>query len=180
MGLRGPAAEPAARKQRKGNPGRRPIGDAPELDLVDIDDVDLPPILNLSGLALEIWKSQTPRLRQLKLLQAPDATVFARYCINLALWITFHEKLQSEELFYVTDTGFHRAHPAVAQMMLIERRLEHTEARFGLTPADRQSLFMQRAQSPIGGLFDQPQSQTSQQSADGIIGCLASVADRLN
>lgn len=145
MGRRGPKPEPAAVKEAKGNPGRRPIGSDPAVDQADAR-VAPPAWLKKDGLA--VWQRLAPRLSALKLLTQTDVETFARYCRNFARWLRMQERLDKQGEIYEIETAsgiVRRADPAFLIGDRLERQLAAAEAAFGLNPADRQRIFAARA-----------------------------------
>jgi P27 family predicted phage terminase small subunit len=155
MGIRGPKPEPAAVKEAKGNPGRRPIGADPEPDTPEggkTNQVDAP--IWLKGEGLAIWDRLAPRLVERKLLTAIDAEAFGRYCRTFARWIRMQDVLDNEGETYESESAhgkLKRAHPAFLIADRAERQLLSAEDRFGLNPAERQRLFAARASQPFTG-----------------------------
>lgn len=146
-------------KVAKGNPGRRPIGvDADASD--SSARVDAP--VWLEGEALVIWRRIAPRLVSLRLLSVTDAETFARYCRDFARWLKMQKRLDELGEIYEIETAsgvVRRPDPAFLISHHLGRRLEATEDRFGLNPAERQRIFAARAAAPGGAdrdLFGNP------------------------
>lgn len=156
MGFRGPKPEPAAVKIAKGNPGNRPIGADPVVDLPEQHAKIEPPVW-LKKEGLKIWGRLAPRLAAMKLLSAVDAEAFGRYCRNFARWQKMQLTLDNEGETYESESAhgkLKRCHPAFLISDRLERQLLASEDRFGLNPAERQRLFAARAANPnLGDLF---------------------------
>jgi P27 family predicted phage terminase small subunit len=159
MGRRGPKPEPAAIKQAKGNPGRRPIGADPDLSSPTAQAetpekaaaIAIEPPAWLKGEGLAIWKQLAPRQIQMKLLSPIDAEPFARYCRNFARWAKMQDILDAEGETYESESQhgkLKRAHPAFLISDRLERQLLAAEDRFGRNPAERQRLYAARAAQP--------------------------------
>lgn len=177
MGRRGPKPEPAAIKQKKGNPGHRPIGEDPVLPVGEISSssadalIVSPPAWLGEGKGLEEWQRLAPRLSSLKLLTRTDAETFGRYCRSLARWLQMQRLIDEQGLtrHVVSNHGeWDRPHPLLLPCDRLEVRLQAFEATFGLNPADRQRIFAARATHPDPGTLDffgdakpRPQSQAS-------------------
>lgn len=159
MGLRGPKPDPAAVKEAKGNPGRRPIGADPVIgdgnqaagksERVLPAPVEAP--IWLTGDGLGIWDRLAPRLVAMKLLSQVDAEAFGRYCRNYARWIRMQDQLDREGEVYESESQhgkLKRAHPSFLIADRLERQLQAVEDRFGLNPAERQRLYAARANAP--------------------------------
>jgi P27 family predicted phage terminase small subunit len=165
--VRGRRSEPAAKKEAKGNPGRRPVGR--DLIPAEISDVIVAPEW-LAGDALVIWQDRAPKLAKLKLLTESDVTAFARYCRNFARWLKMQKTLDDEGETYESESThgkLKRAHPAFMISDRLERQLLAAEDRFGLNPAERQRIFAMRAslganpgELPLeGGFGNRPDEQ---------------------
>lgn len=98
---------------------------------------------------LAIWRDRAPVLRASRLLQPADELTFARYCRNFALWLKLRKELDTVGYTYeaaTTNGGtLRRADPSFLIADRIERQLLAAEDRFGLNPAERQRLMVQRA-----------------------------------
>lgn len=161
MGRRGPKPEPAAVKEAKGKPGRRPIGSDPVQEAAQPVRIDAPDWLKDGG--LEVWQRLSPRLVALKLLSPTDAETFARYCKNFARWLKMQTRLDTMGEIYEIETAsglVRRADPAFLIGDRLERQLVSAEAVFGLNPAERQRIFAGRAAGGAGAgdrdLFGHP------------------------
>lgn len=145
--MRGRRSEPAAKKEAKGNPGRRPVGRDPVVAEF-ADDIAAPDWLE--GEALEIWKDRAPKLAKLKLLTEADVHAFGRYCIDFALWLMLQRVMRDGGPFQETESlhmkgKFLRRHPAFDGAIKLGNALQSAEDRFGLNPAERQRIFAMRA-----------------------------------
>lgn len=155
MGRRGPKPEPAAVKEAKGKPGRRPIGSDPVPETAQPVRIDVPDWL--AGGGLEVWQRLAPRLTALKLLTPTDAETFARYCKNFARWLMMQKRLDDMGEIYEIETAsgvVRRADPAFVIGDRLERQLVSAEAVFGLNPAERQRIYAGRAAGAGAGAGD--------------------------
>ncbi len=170
---RGPKPAPAAVKEAKGNPGRRPIGADPVASGAATGGVAPPAWLKKD--ALKVWERLAPNVARLKLLTPVDAESFARYCKNLSRWLKMQDVLDKEGETYESESAhgkLKRAHPAFLIGDRLARLLETQEAVFGLNPAERQRIFAARSMTPdpAGDLFglrreDVPQPVVDDQPA---------------
>jgi P27 family predicted phage terminase small subunit len=138
---RGPRPQPAAVKRAKGNPGRRPIGEAPQVE-EQPDGIHPPDWLKDEGLG--IWNRLAPQLASMNILAKIDAWTFARYCRNFARWLSMNERLDDVGEIYTvtTESGeVRRNDPSYVIADRLERQLIAAEANFGLNPAERQRLY---------------------------------------
>jgi P27 family predicted phage terminase small subunit len=156
MGRRGPKPEPAAVKEAKGKPGRRPIGSDPvEPTEASPARIDAPDWLKDDG--RDVWARLAPRLVALKLLTLTDAETFGRYCKNFARWLKMQERLDELGEIYEIETAsgvVRRADPAFLIGDRLERQLVSAEAVFGLNPAERQRIYAARANGAGSGTGD--------------------------
>lgn len=90
---RGPKPEPAALRLVKGNPGRRPIPEEPQLD-ADGEEAPLPPAF-LSKEAVEEWNRIVGRLHSTGLMSHADVAALSAYCQAFGRW------RQAEEAYKV-------------------------------------------------------------------------------
>lgn len=152
MARRGPKPEPAAVKEAKGKPGRRPIGHDPVTEEA-AKVVSVTPPVWLKAEGLKVWQRLAPRLSQLKLLSPTDAETFGRYCRNFARWMKMQKRLDDMGEIYEIETAsgkVRRADPAFLIGDRLERQLVSAEAVFGLNPAERQRIFAARAGAGSG------------------------------
>lgn len=147
---RGPSPKPAAVAQAQGNPGRRRIG----ADPAPADDAQASSAPDwLSPGALAVWTRLAPELTRLRLLSRADGLTFGRYCQLFALWLEAKAGVDLHGIV-VTTTSEHvtmdRMSKHLHAMLLLEKRLEDHEDRFGLNPANRQRIYAQRAAAGAG------------------------------
>ena len=154
---RGPKPAPADVQRLRGNPGKRvlaagqPIGD-------DDDDyqvegsapafADPPSWLTEGGLG--VWQRLAPSLSLQNLLKPLDELTFARYCQMFARWIEANEALNTQSLVVETRSAhvtMDRVNKYLHVQLMLEQRLLNLEDRFGLNPAERQRIIMQRSAS---------------------------------
>src|SRR5687767_4695112 len=77
MGRRGPRKEPAALTILRGNPGKRPIPEQPDLPEAEASPADKG---GLTGVALEEYERLRPVLIDAGVLTSVDEWVFEQYC----------------------------------------------------------------------------------------------------
>lgn len=166
---RGRKPEPAALKRAKGNPGRRPIVDAPALPASNA--VATHP--GLSKDARKVWERLAPDLVHMQFLRPTDRDAFARYCEHLAKWWELTRAIRRDGETYLSKSehnpqGLHRMNPKFMIRERIENRLELLEDRFGLTPASRQQVLQRMAMLPVSGdLFGAPKPDESGDALPG-------------
>lgn len=118
----------------------------------------------LKGEALELWNKRAPQLRAARLLTSADELTFARYCYNFARWRTERAKMDRKGYTYdattVTGGKLRRVDPSFMIADRLERMLLAVEDRFGMNPAERQRIFLARAQGKGAGLFDEQPRQS--------------------
>jgi P27 family predicted phage terminase small subunit len=130
---------------------------------------------------LRIWKRLAPTLQAAKLLTQADSETFGRYCRNFALWLRLRDEIDREGATYEAETyvaavkegdggsstKLKRAHPAFILADRLERQLLATEDRFGLNPAERQRIFVVRAQTGATGDLFSPNAKPSAAKREG-------------
>lgn len=149
---KGRRPDPAAVQDAKGNPGRRPA--APKGD--QAGELTLPPVKSaaprhLKGKPLEIWNRIAPDLVRMNLLRETDHNALAVYCETVAAYRAATNKLKNTSKVYWTKSNhgmLQRINPwFVVQQRLVKAMLDY-EDRFGLSPAMRQRIQLQNAQTP--------------------------------
>jgi P27 family predicted phage terminase small subunit len=119
---------------------------------------------------LKVWNRLAPMLRAMKLLTDADVPAFARYCKHYARWLSLQKRLDKGGDIYeiVTASGtVRRADPAFLMADRLDRMLLAFEDRFGLNPAERQRIFVARANTGAGDLFSNPaKDQTERRPSD--------------
>lgn len=133
---KGRRAEPAAIKEAKGNPGKRPIANPPEQMAIsglkqppawlntaeycesvkaaaaaaEKDEAEPPAVetraQRISRMSLEIWSRLHGDLEHMKLLKSTDEDAFARFCRYMAEWIDFTRQIDLEGPTYTTESNF--------------------------------------------------------------------------
>lgn len=154
--MRGRKPEPAAIKEAKGNPGRRPIGADPSGLAAS---APRPPAF-VEGNALEIWRRYAELLASARLLTEADANAFGRYCRNLARWVDLQDELDAG-LTYAIETASGTVMRPKPQFLIadrLERMLLAIEDRFGLSPSERQRIMAARSQTGVSGDLFGPRS----------------------
>lgn len=162
--MRGRKPEPAAVKEAKGNPGRRPL--PKEQDAVRATEAPKA----LSRQAKKIWEELAPDLQRMKFLRPTDAHAFARYCEHLTRWWELTKSLRKTGETYESESNHGkllRVRPEFLVRERLEKRMEALEDRFGLSPAARQQILQRLAivnPTPAGDLLDRVAKQDA--SAD--------------
>ena len=138
MGRRQKSAE---QKHATGNPGNRPIDDAPELP--EVERPTNAPWFLTDGFALKIWAEVAENTKGMNFIHTSDAFALARYCMNMAMWIRETVMLQKEGSIGLKknrhDT-LQKINPRTHILKDLELRLYRLETQLGLTPASRQKL----------------------------------------
>lgn len=141
---RGRKPDPAAVREAKGNPGKRPV---PREAAAPAGKLARPSWL--TGRARKLWESEAPKLAAMNLLRPSDGPAFARYCKNLARWIDWSIELDRDPdgAVYWTESNhgrMKRGHPHIRNLLALERALESAEDRFGMSPRARQEIMLKR------------------------------------
>jgi P27 family predicted phage terminase small subunit len=159
---RGRKPKPDALKIAQGNPGRRAIAPstaapAPADAAAKAAGMVAPAELT-DVKAIAIWARTTWRLAGLNFIQPTDADAFARYCKYLSLWYQLAEQIDVDNLVVTTKSDaveMDRLDRRFQAMLLLDKRLEATEDRFGLNPQARHQLLRDK----VGGGARQPSGQ---------------------
>ncbi len=146
MGSRGPIPRPSALKAAMGNPGKRRLNDHEPTPPKGTPD---PPSF-LVGKAAEIWREITPTLTHMDCLTVADRYALARYCRALARYIVLSEFFETNQTIYPVkgDDGKVRCWlelPTASEWRKLHELLLRLEQNFGLTPAARSRLSVNKA-----------------------------------
>lgn len=152
---RGPKPLPADVHRLRGNPSKRAPRETVAIEDDDLDAAgasdfaEAPAWLSPAGVA--IWRRLAPGLSSQNLLKPIDELTFARYCQMFSRWLEANEALNNQDLVVVTQSAhvtMDRINKNLAVQLMLEQRLLNLEDRFGLNPAERQRIVMQRAAAP--------------------------------
>ena len=175
---RGRKAQPAAVKEAKGNPGKRPIPKA-EAEVPD-HTADVPAWLT-DREAVRVWKELSQALRGINLLKATDHVAFSRYCYYVGLWIKETRRLKGKPLTYTTTSKhvgkMQRINQSLVVVLRLEDKIVKLEEQLGATPASRQSLLQRLAaqpQLPFPKPDEVPADHTPGTAVDPLLGGLQS------
>jgi P27 family predicted phage terminase small subunit len=152
-------AQPAAVKEAKGNPGRRPIareGAPPPASA-------LAPPKKMSARQKALWEQFAPELAAMRILRGTDVAAFRRYVVFLDKWEEAEKMLKTAQLVTVTSSehvqNFERRGQWLMVAIMLDKRLSEIEDRFGMNPAARQRLMLQMAQGQTGLPLEQPRAK---------------------
>ena len=161
---RGRKAQPAAVKEARGNPGRRPIRREAEAAVNDLagypDWLDVTRFAKadrnkIAALAIAAWRHLQGELQTLRLLKTTDAYTLGRFCQYHAEWVYATRVLAAEGYWYerVLGTGetAKLPHPAARMRRDAMSALKDLGDAMGLTPSARLRLTQQLAQGLPGG-----------------------------
>lgn len=94
------------------------------------------------------WSRIVPELVRLGLIATIDRAALSNYCQWWARWVQAEKALKEHGLTFRTiDTGFIRARPEVALAEKAARMVKLFLAEFGLTPASRSRLSVEKPQA---------------------------------
>jgi P27 family predicted phage terminase small subunit len=173
---RGRKVKPDALKIAQGNPGRRPIAPAPApaVDAAAKAAGLVAPAELTDVKAIAIWARTTWRLAGLNFIQPTDADAFARYCKYLSLWYQLAEQIDVDNLVITTKSDaveMDRLDRRFQAMLLLDKRLEALEDRFGLNPQARHQLLRDKmgqrnaGTGQLPGIADAPKTETKDKPA---------------
>jgi P27 family predicted phage terminase small subunit len=138
--MRGPAPTPTALKILRGNPGRRPINPDEPKPAVCLPD----PPADLQGAALTEWLDMGPELEALGLITKIDVRAFETYCREWGRYKDAEAEVTKLGEVVKAPSGYPIMNPyrSVANKALA--RCERLWAKFGMTPADRSRVHLQK------------------------------------
>jgi len=152
----GPKPKTAVERRATGNTGHRkkallvdPV-DAPPLIPLDAGPIgDAPDFLSAKQAAL--WRKVAPTLQTLRLLQAPDSLAFGRYIGWLLRFIELEKanrRTKTVEKTAAKAGKMDRLDKGFQALLMIDKRLQEYEDRFGMNPRERQALMARLAGAP--------------------------------
>lgn len=146
--MRGRPPKPTALKKLTGNPGHRPLNDAEPIPPDDMPEMPK----GMGHIANREWRWMAPALKEMGLLSAVDGRAFAGYCkaaamveiyFKIALDEPMHEEPILNSLGLEIGTKI-KVNPAHAAYLASEKVMLAFLSRFGLTPADRARIKIER------------------------------------
>ena len=172
---RGRKPQPAAVKEARGNPGRRPVKRAAEAAVKDLagypDWLDVTKFAAkdqraIAALALAAWRHLQAELQTLRLLKTTDAYTLGRFCQYHAEWVHATRVLAAEGYWYERKLGTGETaklpHPAARMRRDAMMALKDLGDAMGLTPSARLRLTQQLANGLPGGQPGLPLDGTSE------------------
>lgn len=154
---RGRKSKPAATKIAEGNRGKRPINDATLTSegKPDSDAPIAPPWLD--GEMARLWEEYAPRLHKYGILSDLDGLAFERVVSLAARIVRYEQEIAVEEETYTADNGLKKANPKVAMLERAESALLRYLSEFGMTPASRSRISMNKepiAESALSAILN--------------------------
>lgn len=143
----GPAPEPAAIKELKGNPGKRPI----KVEIQPTKGAPVPPA-DLKGEAFAEWARIVPELEKVGILCTIDRAYLVAYVEAWSAFCEARESLHTEGATIMGRDGGKVRNPAAVVMKDSLDMMLKFGAKFGLSPADRARLA--KAPEPEGSKDD--------------------------
>ena len=152
--MRGPRRKPKELEAIQGNPGRRGKNRKPPA-LVPVDPVaterEGPSLVAPSWLSVDqraIWKQVAPSVQRRSLLQPPDAVAFGRYCQWLARYVRLEAATRKADVVKTTTSkhvDMDRLDKSFQALLMIDKRCEAYEDRFGMNPRERLAILAKLA-----------------------------------
>jgi P27 family predicted phage terminase small subunit len=131
----GPPPQPAERKRKRGNPGRRPLPDVKEVGTVVPVTASAPGHLADDGRAVyELITAQCSWIAE------TDRPYLVILCEKIDQRADFKRRLAASDPVLYTDKGYAYANPLVGMLSTIEKEIASMAASLGLTPSDRSRL----------------------------------------
>lgn len=157
---RGRKPKPAHLKLIEGNPGKRPIDEAKEIQPVAGDLPAPPDVLCADG--AEEWNRIAVQLRNLGLLTVVDHAALAAYCAAFGRWIQAERALSKMRkrdeltagLMIKTSNGNAVQNPLVGVANKAAADMVRYAAEFGMTPAARARLALGAGERKPASKFD--------------------------
>jgi P27 family predicted phage terminase small subunit len=145
LSLRGRPPISEAEKDAKGTKrAGRDRGDAPE-----VEAAILPPPEHLTERAAREWKRLMPMLTRAGLFTALDSSALEAYCVAYDLSVEAQEAFALKpKLVIELPNGFSQANPLLAIISGQQKAAADFGARFGLDPASRSKLRVQKPKAP--------------------------------
>jgi P27 family predicted phage terminase small subunit len=152
--MSGPPPIPFVVRKMRGNPGRRPLRQAPEPAI--LPKCPEPPDWLHEYAKAEWWRT-APQLHVLGLLSSVDGACLAAYCHSYAMWREASEELAriDKGLLIKTDGKLYR-NPLIKVIRDAAADMVRYAGEFGLTPVARTRLAQgihQQAPSKFDGLL---------------------------
>lgn len=137
--------EDEAVKEARGTKRRdRDRGDAPQ-----VEAAILPPPDHLTDRAAKEWKRLMPMLTRAGLFTALDSAALEAHCVAYDLSVQALKQLGLEpELVIELPNGFSQANPLLGIIASQQKAAADFGARFGLDPASRSKLRVQKPKAP--------------------------------
>lgn len=130
--MKGRKPKPTHLRAVQGNPGHRPIPEAPPLDKSMPDAPE-----HLSDTARAEWSRVAPQLHAAGLLAQLDRAALAAYCQAYGRWVDAETQLRKVGVLIKSPSGFPMASPflTIANQSMAQMGRILTE--FGMTPSAR-------------------------------------------
>jgi P27 family predicted phage terminase small subunit len=150
VGLRGPPPKPRALAIAEGNPGERPLnGFEPEPRK---KRPKCPP--HLSEEARREWRRLVPILERMRVLTEADGLALANLCMQYSTMIKAQRLLEKSGLLFKTKSGYVQQSPLVAIVASCVDQVSKLCRDFGLTPASRTRLTVEKEANSDDELWD--------------------------
>jgi phage terminase small subunit len=155
--MRGRRAVPDEIKALKGNPGRRPLGEAARTVAPPIAPVWVPEFL-VGEREITIYRRVVDDYVQRRIARQADLNAYGRYAYYLNRWIGCAEQLVGKATWFQSESRWGkllRRHPVFKDQLDLERVIQSLEDRLGLNPVSRQNIIRGLSTLPpaLGGLF---------------------------
>ena len=121
----------------------------------ELTNISMPEDLILTKGGEKIWNSLSAELTKAGILKVTDLQSFAVYCNAFALYIEMSLYIKKNGAVYSDNNGNPKKRPEVTIMFETLRVVNSYQGRFGLTPADRDRIKVEREQADeTENLFD--------------------------
>lgn len=139
--MRGRKPVPTQLRLIKGNPGRRPIPEGPD---VPTGIPEKP--AHLSEAAAKEWDIVAPQLHDAGLLSPIDRAVLAAYCQAFGRWAEAEEALKTHGPLVKSPSGFPMVSPYLTVANKAFEQMAKMAVEFGMSPSSRSRV---KAEKPV-------------------------------
>lgn len=139
---KGRKPKPAELRAKEGKRGHRPIPKTVKPKKARF--CPKPPAWLLDD-AKDEWKRVSQELFELDLLKGVDEIALAGYCQTFAKWKDAEERLEGEELTFITEKGYMGLNPLANLSIKYSKEMRAYMVEFGMTPSSRSRIAVDKS-----------------------------------
>lgn len=147
MGRRGPAPQPSALRELRGNPGRRAPARAEPRPEQDAQPPRAPN--GLGRVANRTWRELATALHTAGLLTQVDEMALRVVCELWEEYLALGEQVRQEGATVENERGAVYLNPAAGQLSAVRRDLLRWMQQFGMTPSARTALRIEQQERQL-------------------------------